>query len=555
MAGLSGEPATGRLRLDRETRYALGALTAAGLLVMAFIFETQIRHRAPLAWDEAARGYAGLQLSRALSHHSARDVIDWVNAQTFYPAMASAPGGIVLFLGASVTASAWVPTLCFLVIGGFAVAFLGRALGLSPTASVGSALVLWTTPVVCKIAAGGFTETLGICVEVAVLIGLVVLVNKPSIRTAILTGAAIGVATTVKYDYGLLCLATAGIAEVARVLTQRNRRAAVTAAVTLGTAFVLSGAQFAFNSTAKIAGASDLISSTSGSAAKRYARAFTSGKAGDFGYYLRALFGNGELGLNKLVAATMVLGVGVAVWRALRDPRWRVPLVFLALWWVMYSLARSKWPRYTATALPVFSVASALAVVSLCAAFANDARRRAVAAVVAGVAVIAFATQASNAATPFGFVAPDPPIEATLKFLRSNLRPSDGPLLFIGPSNELSPQLVRLTWDRATHRENGSVELVQEVPPQDRADTFAATLSRLTPQQVLVVSFTRGARIDTLDTRTTFRSQPTFVRMADGLVKSGRYVVASHLTTDRGRIEVRLLRPAQNADSVTVGAS
>jgi hypothetical protein len=142
---------------------------------------------------------------------------------------------------------------------------------------------------------------------------------------------------------------------------------------------------------------------------------------------------------------------------------------------------------------------------------------------------------------PFGFLAPNRPIEQVLALLRRDLEPSDGPLLYIGPSNELSPQMVQLTWDIATDRHNGLVEVVKEVPPAMRPQEFDATLARLVPAQILLVTYDKGARIDTLDQRTVFRSQPSFARLMEGRIAGRIYSVRQSIDVDGNRMHIRIL--------------
>ncbi|MEA2710246.1 MAG: hypothetical protein QOF78_2847, partial [Phycisphaerales bacterium] len=336
----------------------IASLTLIVSTAVVLIYRGQIADRAPLAWDEAARGYAGLQLADALDQHSLAAVFHWINAQTFFPALASAPTGVLMWLGVGIQTAAWLPTLFFFVLAGFAIAALSHVLRLPTIACVASAAVFWFTPLLAKISAGSFTEPLGICVEVAILIGLSLQARRSSFAVAALLGLGIGLATAVKYDYGILCFATVGLAEGIRFLSVRRLEAFYTAAVSVVSGLALAGIQFAFNSSAKIAGASDVISSNSGSAAKRYAKAFTAGRAGDFMYYPRLLFRGGELGLSRLVALCMVVGVITALIWARKRPEWRPPMIFLGLWWVMYSLSRAKFPRYAATSLPVLSIAA-----------------------------------------------------------------------------------------------------------------------------------------------------------------------------------------------------
>jgi hypothetical protein len=519
----------------------LVAVLILGAFMTALVVRWQIAHRAPLVWDEARRVQPGVDFTRALSTHSFGRVFDWANAQTFYPFLSSFLSGIVLWLGGGFTAAAWLPVLLAYDAAGIAAAALARAISLSRPAVAGTAILVWTTPLLIKLAGGGFTEPLGACFALAVLFGLVSLRRgAAAYPVAIVTGLLAGVATMLKYDYGILLLATIAISELIRVAFARSLRNVSTAVALLATAVGTNALFFSFNTRAKVAGVKDFVRGSSGDSNASLAKTLS---RIDFVAYPRQLFTSSEIGLNVLVAVAMLAGIVVAA-RLCRSRPYLAPLlVFSGIWWVMYSLGGAKFARYTGTILPLLCVFAALAVDQVAEAIRRRDLRWGAAACWALVA-LAVLTQIPAATQKFEFLKSDPPVEHILAFLRSNLRPSDRPLLFVGMSNELSPELVHLVWDDATGHRNGGAQTVGEAPPQKRVETFQTTLAASQPEEVLVVTFDHGSRIDTADYKSHFGSQRTYARLVRSQELAGVFKELASFTTDHGRLHVRLLTAA-----------
>src|SRR5207245_10187544 len=73
-----------------------------------------------------------------------------------------------------------------------------------------------------------------------------------------------------------------------------------------------------------------------------------------------ALFTNGEVGLSSLVAIGLSLAILSAVAQVGRAEM-RPPVICLALWYVTYSIATTKYGRYLGTIMPLIAVLGGLA--------------------------------------------------------------------------------------------------------------------------------------------------------------------------------------------------
>src|SRR5205085_6149923 len=127
--------------------------------------------------------------------------------QYYYPFLGPLLHGLVYLLGGSPQTSAWLPALLAYGLAGILVGRLAGALGGGRPAIWLAALLFWLTPIEAKVAGGAFSETIGACVELGVVILLIDFQAGQRRRSIVGAGLLAGVASWVKYDYGLLTIA------------------------------------------------------------------------------------------------------------------------------------------------------------------------------------------------------------------------------------------------------------------------------------------------------------------------------------------------------------
>lgn len=109
----------------------------------------------------------------------------------------------------------------------------------------------------------------------------------------------------------------------------------------------IAGALFAVNASAKVGG---LVWYTGQPAPG-------GGRQVDFVYYLRELLpGAGEVDLALPATALLLLGVVAGAWQCCQRRELRPVVVMVAVFYVMYSVATVKHPRYVATMIPLLAV-------------------------------------------------------------------------------------------------------------------------------------------------------------------------------------------------------
>jgi hypothetical protein len=331
------------------TRWFTGwpPILMAAVLAVAAAFFFQVQGRGWLAWDEAARVEPGYRLVLIVQTHRWIDVWNWVNDQTFYPFLTSAIHGTLIWAGLDPLSAGWVPSLLAFGLAGVLASRVARAMGSGPVGGWVAAVLFWAAPIEIRLAAGAFTEPLGICLYLGLMLLLIRLSRGPDTRTLIAAGVLVAISSWIKWDYGIAAVLT--VAAVAAGIRGARRRMVLV--LSLGLAAI--GALLAVNGQAKIAGLLD------------YTGQAVPGAAGhiDFLYYLGQLLpAANQVGLSLLTTVLLMAGASVGIWEWRRNPAVRPVVALLGVLYIMYSVATIKHPRYVATLIPVLAVLAGLAV-------------------------------------------------------------------------------------------------------------------------------------------------------------------------------------------------
>jgi hypothetical protein len=538
------------------------AIAAAATAV--WVARAQVSDRAPLVWDEAARVNSGMQLAYDLRALDTADIWQWFTLQDYYPFLGPALHGLIYLGGGGILTAAWLPALLAYAAAGVVVGRLAAALGAGEAGAWMAAALFWLTPLEAKLAAGAFTETMGACLAAGVVLALVRLGQTGRRSFALGAGALAGTAWWLKYDYGLLATATIVGVGLVTALRGRAARIAVPYAWAAATAVALFAVSIGPGWSRKVEGLRTFTGSASPgqSSIDFLGHPLRALQHVDLAYYPSALFGGGglhlstasEVGITTLTATLLVGGVAWALFAVRRHPALLAPLVLVAGWMAIYSLAGVKFPRYVA---PLIALLAALAGTAGGRAWAYaSARGRPLLlrAAVAGAAVavaVSLALQASHLDEQFAFLAPDPPAAEALGFITGHLPPPEGirPIVMIGQTNELSLNSVRIAWNERLGRQAPAVEPVTEAPVRERSAMLLSTLYALRPIEVVGIDVRPGSALDTLDFRRRWPSQRDYFRIARRLEQSGALVRVAQLRPRAGRVGVTVWRLSPNLDA------
>jgi hypothetical protein len=238
-------------------------------------------------------------------------------------------------------------------------------------------------------------------------------------------------------------------------------------------------------------------------------------------------------------------------------------LICLGLWYLIYTAAAVTYSRYIGLIVPLIAVFAGLAISRLLtgARFQSLKFRRVIFPLAAVVAASQLALQAAASSTglsvQYWFLAPDPPAADALTFASSHLNASEGPVLMLGQSNEFSPFALHIAWTERLGRpaplvygwgepENLTFSPIvmillpwlRQVPHAASGKSLVATIGTPGARQVVGVDVGSGSRLDTLDSRTKFRSQAQFVAIAKELEAEGLLKRVAALSTESGRLQV-----------------
>jgi hypothetical protein len=339
----------------------------------------------------------------------------------------------------------------------------------------------------------------------------------------------------VKFDYGLLALGTIGLSGLVAALTSPGSRASelkqygIAGAAAIGTI----AAWFLVDPLAKFRGVFHYVGQQSPGSLTRI----------DLGYYPITLFSGGEVGLVPLVALVFVVAVLVAIFQ-LQRREVRAPLICLGLWYVEYSTATYRYPRFLGTAVPLLAVFAGLAVGQLVqrTQFQSSTQRRVALVVVAVIAASQLVSQAAatgtGLATPFWFLESDSPAAEALVFASTHLRADAGAVLMLGQTNELSPAALQLAWTQRIRRPSPPVDVIPETGQSVNQQSLISAINIAGARQVVAVDVRPGSRLDTSDYHTTFPSQPKYVAVAQELESAGYLTRVATVTLEGGLLGV-----------------
>jgi hypothetical protein len=504
-------------------------------LAAAIVWQLQIANRAPLVWDEAVRVDAGSALATAIRSGDLIGVWQWIHAQVYYPFFEPTLHGLTLIATNDPLVAAWAPSLVAYAVGGLLAARLASDLGAGSIGAVSAALLAWTAPIVARNAAGAFTEPIGACLLLLLLILLVRAERDDSIRVPVFAGLVAALMFFEKYDYGLLALGTISLSGIAAAAfggrrSERLEHYGLILAVAVG----LISAWLAVNTTRKIAIATH---TTVGVHAPGSATAI------DFTYYAKALFTNGEVGLSTLVA----VGLSVAVVSAIaqvRRPEMRPPVIGLILWYVMYSIATPNIGRFVGTIMPLIAVFGGLAVGQLIAATKFESFR--LQRIALALVSVAFAWQlgaqagagATGLSAQYWFIVPNPSAAGAVSFASDRLVAGGGPVLMLGQTSEFSSYALHLAWSQRLDRQAPPVNFVGETGRPVTRQSLIGAINGYGARQVVGVDISPGSTFDTLDYRTTFPSQPQYLALAYQLESSGTLIREASLSLEGGRLHI-----------------
>jgi hypothetical protein len=518
------------------------AVVCVGITSLVAVLQTQ--SRAPLTWDEANRVRAGQELVLALRQGGLPAVWTWANEQTFYPFGAPLLHGLVLFVTDSPIVAAWAPPLAAFAALGLLAGALARELQLGSTAAWIAALLCWLTPLYARLSAGGFVDTLGACASVATIVLVLRSLRTSRHLDAVLAGLVCTLAFLIRYDFGLVLIGTVVITLGLTSLRRDLRHHVNTLAIMAGTSLILMELWFIPNSDSKWAQFSTFSSSG------RTLSELTVVNLDHWAYYVNALWYDQELGMSSLLVDLIVLSVCWAVFAAIRNVRIAVLVAFIGVWYICYSAAGARSPqfsRYMASVLPFGFVLLAMHVTRLATplrqALTGSRVTRPlawIAVLVCGLELVRQTAGPSGIAQQFWFVRANPPAAQIVEFMQANLSPGDSSLVFIGETNEVSPDLVRLTWMRASGRQGQQVTTAEQLPSEAQSGMLYDVLRRKKVDLVLAVRVGPGSRFDTLDNRVRFGGE--YERYAAQLESSSNFTAVAHLELDGGRLGVTLLR-------------
>jgi hypothetical protein len=540
----------------------LGAL-AAGLLVGI----GQLGHRAPLLWDEAARVDPGVRFLYAVRDSGIGGGWDWINSQIFYPFMAPLLHGIVYFFTGNEVVAAWVPGLLAYCGLGILVAILAKELGADRAGVWLAAALAWLTPLTARLAGGAFTEPLGACVYVALLIFLLRMRRAPRLHRAFLVGLMAAVASWLKWDYGLVAttlIAVSGVVAPAELRTagrwfdlRRIVRSRVPYLLALAFAALIAGALLIFNWDGKLAGAQAYVSQAAPTAAKPL----------NFLFYPASLFSDADIGLTIPVACLFLIGVAWGSIRWLRRPAVRAPLLLVGMIYAAYSISTIRSSRYIDPVLPVLAALAGGAATDLWSAFraspwAGRTPVKAVAGVLGVVLVAGLAGQAIAVSQPLPYhsvnsVRPDPAVEDLRSTVAATLSIplSDSPIALLGPTNDFSPPALQLMWDEVAAEPAPPVVQIPEAESGARRSALIEWLRSNQPVEVVGVAVSPGSFVDDADYEAVWAvtSQADYFLIATALAREGLLHTVTSRTLEHGLLTVSVWQPNEQALATASG--
>jgi hypothetical protein len=518
-------------------RFARGRTWTVALWILAAAFVAaevmfQVRGRGWLLWDEAARVEAGQGLVFALDSHSAGSVWTWINGQTFYPFLAPALHGLLMFGGADPVAAAWIPGVLAYCGAGVLAARLALGIGAGRPAQLAAAVLVWITPLVARLSAGAFTEPLGACIYLGLLILLLAAYEAPSLAVAGALALLTAVASWLKWDYGLaalLLVAASGLIVPVGARAAASRRC-IGGALIGSTLLIV--ALLLFNFQGKAVGLFLFTRQAQPGAA--------AGRLPDFLFYPHALVNGEGVGLSPILGVLMLAASLLAAFQARREWRLRPVVLVAALLYLIYSAATIRQPRYLATMIPVLAVLTAYEAerALLWLLQARPRLRRAGVGALLATTLLVLVAQLPQLGARLPSLNRNQTADAARAYIARHVADAPGPLLLVGPTNEVSVPAVELLRDRMLGPQAPPTYSVPEAPSTRRPMVFQATLAVVQPGEVISVCVQAGSDLDTPDDRGVWLSQPDYCRMVSRLEHDGALRQAGHVQLDHGGVVI-----------------
>lgn len=535
---LAGEQ---RVRLLERLLWAFATLT-----VMIVVWYLQDRNHPPLVWDEAVRMQNAALFAHAFRHGSLAEAWKVMNQGGHYPFLAPLIHSLVLVVTGNIIVAAWLPSLIAYTVSGIFAGRLAVALGSGRTGAWIAAILCWFTPINARVAGGSFTEMIGACVLLLLLLALIRLQQRGDMRSALRVGLIGIVAWFLKYDYGLLATVTAVLIGGMSLIARRNRRALKTW-VTVVICFIFPfAAWLAVNFAAKWSSFSYLFVSP-------YWRRLRSNGL-DWSYYPRALITGDDVGLAPLVAAFFVASLAWAVFAVTRDRTGRVSgaAVLLVLWYGLYSIHPGT-ERYLALVLPVIAaLGSAFLVRLLRFAFVNTRRvdRRylpwiqvSFLGVMLGLSCWQLGQQIAGSTgitKRFDFLEPYQPADSAYAFALNAIHTTTRPVLVLGEVNELSAGTLRVPLYQRYGFHAPILGTVADVAPieNNQRDAVLSAAKRISAGRIIAFDIEPGSKFDTPDVQTYHSSQRAYIQFMQQLEEHHALNLVAMLSTDEGRLRV-----------------
>lgn len=506
----------------------------ASILAAAAVWRLQISNRAPLVWDEAARVDAGATFAHAVATGDLLGVWHWINQQFYYPFLGPVLNGLVLQITNNALAAAWVPSLAAYAFAGILAGRLATELGSRGIGAWAAGVMTWLAPIFARDAGGAWTEPIGACVLLGLLIAITRMNGHFSPRAPFMAGLLAASAWFIKFDYGLLALGTIGISGIVAVALPGRRFQRFKQYLVAGVAAIgLIGAWFLVDPITKFNGVFHYVR-----------QQFQI----DFSYYIRALFSGGEVGLADLIALMFVASVLVAAFH-IRRPEVRAPLICLGLWYLEYSVATYRYPRYLGTIVPLLAVFAGFAIGELVklvqrahlrSPFQRQVVLWALTVVVSVQLILQAGASGTGLSTQFWFLVPDSAASEALSFASTHLRIDSSAVLMLGQTNELSPAALHLAWTERLGRPAPAVDTIPETGRSGTRESLIAAIEAIGDGEVIAVDVRPGSRLDTPDYRTTFPSQPEYVTLARQLESEKLLRVVANTSLEGGRLGVTI---------------
>lgn len=495
--------------------------------------------RAPLVWDEAARVDAGAGLVLAIRHTSLPEVWNWLNDQTFYPFLGPAFNGLVLLVSGNPLLAAWLPSLLAYGVAGILGYIAARDTGTSRIGGWAAASLIWSTPLLTRLAAGDFTEPFGACGTLLLVICEVRNQTTRGRLYSVLSGATVAACWFLKYDYGMLAFA---ILITNRLLQLRQGHAKLDDIKAIATSILAALLPvlvwLSINTGLKMQGISGFVGQAApgGEAISRLA------------FYPLALVASPEVGLASTVGLFLLISIVVGFVQG-GHYILRPALIAVTLWSIMYTAASIKYARYLGTILPVLCVIGAVLAdrlllnLRLASPASNQPFVAAVAFLLGAQLLLQLTDPTTGVSAQFWFLRMDPVAAEATEFAAGHLDSNLGPVLMLGQTNEVSPGLVHLMW---TERLGHLAPTVYTLPGSSAGligptDLTAQIRSRFVSQ---LIGFTvrTGSRLDTADYHRSFPNQPLYLDAARHMEESGQLRLIAESTMENGLLEVEVWR-------------